>query len=380
MSFTRVRLGDLIEERIERCPDPQESGYDKFIGLEHMDTGRLEVKRYGSTDDVTTSCKVCHKGDILFGRRNPYLRRAGLVNFDATCSGDIIVFRASSDRILPEYIPIVLATKQFWTAAMADQGGTMSKRVHFEDFARYEFDLPNMDTQQKLSDLIWSYEELIGDCELQIQNFEMMVKSRFIELLNRYKDQQSNKATYEEICTIITDGEHVTPKRSDSGFYLLSARNISNHSLSLDDVDFIPTEEYERISKRIVPISGDILISCSGTIGRVCTLPENFKCQMVRSVALLRLKNDIDNTYFEWLVDSDFTQNQIRNAVHQSAQANLFQGKIRKLIAVIPPIDEQKDFAKFVKQVDKSISKLEQYLDYLKTMQISVINGPRMSP
>ena len=69
--YIKVKLGDLIEERNERCSDPQESGYERFVGLEHMDTGRLEVKRYGSTDDVTTSCKLCHKGDMLFGRRNP---------------------------------------------------------------------------------------------------------------------------------------------------------------------------------------------------------------------------------------------------------------------------------------------------------------------
>ena len=72
-----------------------------------------------------------------------------------------------------------------------------------------------------------------------------------------------------EIASKITDGEHITPRRTSDGYLLLSARNIQNGYLSLSDVDHIPTDEYERIIKRCNPEHGDILISCSGSIGRV---------------------------------------------------------------------------------------------------------------
>jgi type I restriction enzyme S subunit len=59
-------------------------------------------------------------------------------------------------------------------------------------------------------------------------------------------------ASAEQISSVITDGEHITPKRSGSGVLLLSARNILNGRLSLDDVDHVPQSEYERIAARLI--------------------------------------------------------------------------------------------------------------------------------
>ena len=46
--------------------------------------------------------------------------------------------------------------------------------------------------------------------------------------------------------------------------------NILNHALQLDDVDYIDEDEYARIAQRVVPQAGDVLISCTGSIGDVC--------------------------------------------------------------------------------------------------------------
>ena len=55
------------------------------------------------------------------------------------------------------------------------------------------------------------------------------------------------KRIYEDICLVITDGEHNTPKRESIGILLLSARNIHNHRLELKDVDYIGEDEFNRI-------------------------------------------------------------------------------------------------------------------------------------
>ena len=52
-------------------------------------------------------------------------------------------------------------------------------------------------------------------------------------------------------CSIkITDGEHITPKRTESGYYLLSARNVLNRRIDVSDVDYVGEDEYIRIKKR----------------------------------------------------------------------------------------------------------------------------------
>ena len=170
------------------------------------------------------------------------------------------------------------------------------------------------------------------------------------------------KISFDEMSELITDGEHATPRRTDNGIYLLSARNVLNHSIQLNDVDYIDQEEYDRISKRIIPREGDVLISCSGSVGRCCCVPAGLKFQMVRSTALIRFRENVLPKFAEYMITSDFVQEQIDASKTASSQANLFQGKIAKLMGFVPPIRMQKDFAEFVEQVDKSKSAVQKSL------------------
>src|SRR5688500_10321170 len=88
-----VKLGDLAEDISKRVDNPSNSGYDRFVGLEHFVSGDLKIKSWSATKNLTSAAKAFQKGDILFARRNAYLRRASLVDFDGICSGDAFVIR-----------------------------------------------------------------------------------------------------------------------------------------------------------------------------------------------------------------------------------------------------------------------------------------------
>ena len=172
-----------------------------------------------------------------------------------------------------------------------------------------------------------------------------------------------NIKTFDELTCLITDGEHATPRRVSEGIYLLSARNVLNHSIQLDDVDYIDLDEYDRIAKRVIPQEGDVLISCSGTVGRCCSVPAGLKFQMVRSAALLRFKEEINPIFAEYMITSDYLQEQINSSKTASSQANLFQGKIKALKGFVPPMELQKEFVAFVEQVAKSKVAVQEALD-----------------
>lgn len=78
------------------------------------------------------------------------------------------------------------------------------------------------------------------------------------------------------------------------------------------------------------------------------------KFQMVRSVALIRFNEEINPVFAEYMITSDYLQEQINSSKTASSQSNLFQGKIRALKGFIPPIELQNQFADFVRAVDKS--------------------------
>jgi type I restriction enzyme S subunit len=192
----------------------------------------------------------------------------------------------------------------------------------------------------------------------ELQKLDDLIKARFVEMFGdlHYNPKGWDIKSFDELTILITDGEHATPRRVEQGIYLLSARNVHNHSLQLADVDYIDEEEYERIAKRIIPQEGDVLISCSGTVGRCCSVPAGIKFQMVRSAALLRFKDSINPVFAEYMITSDYIQEQINSSKTASSQANLFQGKIAKLKGFVPPIELQNEFLNFVAQVDKSKS------------------------
>ena len=266
------------------------------------------------------------------------------------------VFSIVNENIVnADYLKYYFKSKGFQRSiSMFAQGSTRTS-VKYAKLKTITIDLPNMDDQLKMVSVLEKMENVISIRQQALAKYDTLIKARFVEM---FGDPIKNPMRweikkFEDISSLITDGEHATPRRVDKGIYLLSARNVLNHSIQVNDVDYIDEEEYQRIAKRVVPKEGDVLISCSGSIGRCCVVPENFKFQMVRSAALIRFNEDINPVFAEWLITSDDLQRQIIQSATQSSQANLFQGKIRQLHGYVPPKELQDEFADFVTQVDK---------------------------
>ena len=157
----------------------------------------------------------------------------------------------------------------------------------------------------------------------------------------------------------VTDGEHKTPRRVSEycGYYLLSARNVINGSIRLDDVDYVDEEEYDNISPRCNPQKGDILISCSGSVGRCASVKDDNKYVMVRSAAMISPLL-IDCDYLMYAIQSDCVQKQIKERTKQAVQANLFQDAIINLVIPLPPLEEQ----------HRIVAKIEELLPYCEQL------------
>jgi type I restriction enzyme S subunit len=113
-----------------------------------------------------------------------------------------------------------------------------------------------------------------------------------------------------------------------------------NGRVSLEEVDYIPEAEYRRISQRLVIECGDVLLSCSGSVGRSCVCPPDLTFALVRSVAVLKPGLPIGQ-FLSYALQSSLLQRQIHEKKTQTAQANIFQGKIKSLLFPLPPLPEQ---------------------------------------
>lgn len=380
-----ARLGDIVEQvrGVSYKPSDLRKSTDShaiaLLRASNIQDGEIIADNvvYVSEDKVNKN-QYLQQGDILVCTSSG---SKGLVGkaafFDMNCP---MTFGAFCKVIRPKkgdskYIALFFQSPYYRNTISSVSAGANINNLRNEHFSNLQIHFPSSNEQHKIVTNLDMLTKLISLRKQQLAKLDELVKSRFVEM---FGDPTINSLgwpvrKFKDISIVITDGEHITPRRKENGIYLLSARNILNHMLNLDNVDYIDNDEYNRIARRIIPQKGDVLISCSGSIGRCCVVPDRLKFQMVRSVALVRFNSNINPIFAEWLIVSDELQRQISNSATQSSQANLFQGKIRELRGYVPPKDLQDLFAAFVSQVNESKSKILKALAQLETLKKSLM-------
>lgn len=197
--WQKVRLGDVCEEISVRVDNPAISGRERFVGLEHFDPGELKVRRWGTTKTLASSMKAFSAGDILFARRNAYLKRASQVDFDGLCSGDAIVLREKQDRVVSGFLAFVLNTNRFWEFAIANAAGTMSRRVNVKTLLSYEFDLPPLDQQRRIAEILWAADKVGEKAYIARKEILALRKAAHRELFLHGLNSSGPKANREEL-------------------------------------------------------------------------------------------------------------------------------------------------------------------------------------
>jgi type I restriction enzyme S subunit len=160
-NWKKVKFGNVVIEPKETCKNILAEGIEHIVGLEHIESGDIHLRNSLSTKESTTFTKIFRKGDVLFGRRRAYLKKAAQAQFDGICSGDIIVFRANKEKLLPALLPFLVNNDKFFDYAVKHSAGGLSPRVKFKDLANYEFLLPPKEEQTKLAELLWAMDEVI---------------------------------------------------------------------------------------------------------------------------------------------------------------------------------------------------------------------------
>ena len=353
----------LITDGSHFSPEDEGIGYPmlsvKDMGDDDFDFGSCKhVGEAAYQKLVINGCKPL-VNDVVVAKDGSYLKSAFPITEDRDIAllSSIAILRPMISVVDPTYLSYYLKSKEVYrTVSLNYITGTALKRVILKGIKKIPIVLPELHEQQYRADLLKKLNRIMNSRKQELKMMNDLIKARFVEMFGdlRINPKGWDLKKLEELTVLITDGEHATPRRVDNGIYLLSARNVLNHRIQLDDVDYIDQDEYDRISKRVIPTGGDVLISCSGTVGRCCSVPEGLKFQMVRSAALLRFKPEIKPIFAEYMITSDFIQEQITQSKTASSQANLFQGKIANLKGFVPPTELQNQFAAFVAQVDKS--------------------------
>ena len=232
------------------------------------------------------------------------------------------------------------------------RGSRQGKSIDLKRWLTYEIPVYDEQKQVEIVGILNRISALIETRKKELEYLEQIVKSRFIEM---FGDPNANKTTIDEVCSIITDGTHQSPKFQQEGIPFIFVSNIAQNEITYNAEKFISEETYNELIKRTPIEIGDVLLSTVGSYGHPAIVKENRKFLFQRHIAYLKPKHEIINSvYLYGAILSRDVQEQIDERVKGIAQKTLNLSEIRKIVIPLPEMNKQNKFADFVAQTDKS--------------------------
>ena len=356
--MSRVKLGDVAREYKATVKDA--SGLP-IVGLEHLTPGEITLDRWDEGTENTFT-KEFKKGQMLFGRRRAYLKKAALAPFDGVCSGDITVIEAIPGKILPDLLPFIIQNDLLFDYAVGKSAGSLSPRVKWIDLKDYEFELPEISKQAPMVELLQAAHAARKAYKELIQATDDLVKSQFIDLFLGEVDHFPTVPLI-SIFNKPQGGEWGEDDTSGNGTPVLRTTNFTDGGYI--DYSDVATRiiDPKKLAKKAL-VEGDILIEKSGgsgdkPVGRVVFFEgESGKFLNNNFTARLHLAGDYPlgqyYTFFFMYIN------------YWSGGTKLFEGKttgihnlkltdyLQNTQIPIAPIDRQKQFEAIARQSDKS--------------------------
>ena len=229
--------------------------------------------------------------------------------------------------------------------------GAAIPHIYFKDYKKEKLKIRSKIKQEQIVARLDIIEKIINQQKQQLKNLEKLTKARFVEMFG----EEKNKVKMVDICSIITDGTHESPKFVNEGIPFIFVSNISDNKIMYDADKYIDKATYDVLIKRTPIEIGDIILSTVGSYGHPAVVKSDKKFLFQRHIAYLKPKREMVNSeYLHTMIMMDYVQHQINLEVKGIAQKTLNLSAIKSLDVLMPSLSQQNEFAFFKIQVDKS--------------------------
>ena len=373
--MSKVIFGDVVR-RANTKEDRHNTDKIYYVGGEHIESNEVLIENRGLIEGSTIGPMFYFgfkAGDILFVSRNPHLRKSGMVTFDGICSEKTFVLETKDESVLLQrYLAFVMQSDHFWSYMEAHKSGSVNFFINWSTLARYEFELPDIEKQKSLSDVLWAINDTKKAYRDLITNTSRLQVSKFIEMFG--EEQTSDKL--ENLCSHFGDGDWIESKdQSEDGIRLIQTGNIGNgeYKDKGDKARFISEETFKRLGcTEVVP--GDILVSrLPDPIGRACIIPEMPKAITAVDCSIIRLKANVLPTYFVDFTKTPMYMTQIDSMTTGATRKRISRANLGSVQVPIPKIDKQEAYVLFANGCQKEINQLQQSIDNLIGLERSIL-------
>lgn len=356
--MTLYRFDQIADNiRIPVMPEPEDS--ERYIGLEHMDSGSLRIRRWGAPTTLIGQKLTMKEGDVLFARRNAYLRRVAVAPFDGVFSAHGMVLRAKTDVCLHEFLPVFMESDYFMERAIKISVGSLSPTINWSTLAGEEFTLPPLDEQRRIAALLWAADDVLQANKVVLEKVEILRLAFINDELGGF----TSSVDMGGVCSKIVDGPHYPPSFTDKGIPFLLVSNLSSGTIDWDVSKWISEQSYKEIYPRINSEIGDVLYTVVGSFGVPVYVDWDKPFGFQRHVALLKPdRRLLDGHFLKYFLESNLGKYQANLRAVGLAQKTLTLGALKKFRIPKVDIEQQRRIVEKIRVVDTITKTLKDHV------------------
>jgi type I restriction enzyme S subunit len=389
-------IGNVDPENLNSKTSPQ---YEfKYVSLE--DVNRGELKGYSEIkfqEAPSRARRVLRKNDVVFGTVRPNLKSHFYVDEevkDLICSTGFAVIRpydGFNGRLIFEHLFSGNIDRQLNAILV----GSNYPAVNSKEVKSLKIPLPpTLEEQKAIATALSDVDTLITNLDKLIAKKKAIKQGAMQRLLKSpaqggqrlpgFKGEWVNK-TLEMVSSSLVRGPFGGALKKEffvhSGYKVYEQRNAIYGTVDLGNY-FINEDKFKELHRFEVK-TGDFIVSCSGTIGRIYQIPDNYQRGVINQ-ALLKItinSSEIDEKYFFYQFTWDQFQNKVIDDTQGGAMKNLVgMDKFKKAELPCPPsLAEQKAIATILSDMDKAIESIEtkksKYLRIKQGMMQELLTG-----
>lgn len=243
--------------------------------------------------------------------------------------------------------------------------GGVIKYIKLANLTDALIELPSVDEQKSIVEILKKVKGILDKRNDEIRELDNLIKARFVEL---FGDPQLNPFEWDVVNISEVVGGKVSngffAKRDDytdtGNVSVLGVANIVNRMYSKID-DLPRTNADDKDIGKFAVRYGDMLFCRSSLvaegIGKASIIPEDVQKNVLFECHVIRLPLDLRKCvpeFMQTLSTMDYFRNQVIAQSKTATMTTIGQDGILKTEIILPPIEKQKEFYDFVKQVDKS--------------------------
>ncbi len=372
-----ARVGNFVECIREQGQPTEEDGCN-YIGLEHLNSGSLHIKRWGSDADLKGKKLRMNKGDLLFAKRNAYLRRVAIAPHNGFFSAHGMVLRPKGRDILPEFLPFFLQSDLFMKRAIEISVGSLSPTINWKTLEMQEFPLPPLDEQKRIAEILWAADEAVEKYKVVLRDTICIRDQSFLSEVLAFG--WPTKPTSELSVAPVTKG--TTPRKGEvTGPAMIPFIKVYNLTFT-GDLDFtigptyVDKNTHENGLARSKVLPNDVLINIVGPpLGKIAVVPGTHKeWNMNQAIARIRIEDELLRKHFVAVFKTDYAQTWFqKHSKKTSGQQNLTLKTVQDFPVPLPPENDLKRILARFDLADESVRAARKQISALEALMKGLI-------